>query len=451
MQVAREVVSLTQTRMTVTLTSDRVQKAYDEELAKAQKSVRINGFRPGKIPLSVVRQRYGAAIRKDVVQTLVQQTIASLVEEEQMDLVGYPMIEQLDQEVGKDLSFVALFEAFPPIHLDQLSSLSVHRPEVEITEADVDEMLLTLRRQVATWDVVQRPIAAGDRVTLLLGEKPVDGDVVAELDDVDWSNAQLEQLMLIESQPALDGLDALYGMEAGASKMLDLTFHEYHPEKGCSIDVVVRMPVRVEKVEEAVLPEVDAEFMARYDDQESADLESFRGRLRELMQNEVGKAVTRILKRGVFLQIADLNPEAQAPRALVGPELSRIGKTLETLRGIERIKLTGLDQDQRMQRFTGEAEQSARIALVIRSIAKAQSLKVNEQRLYEAISKVAMLYENPGQVFEFMLRDENARRSLEFDVLSDQALEWALGQVQVQSDVVGYREVFARIPSALAG
>ncbi len=445
MQVAREAVSSTQTRMTVTLTSDRVQKAYDEELAKAQKSVRINGFRPGKIPLSLVRQRYGAAIRKDVVQSLVQQTIASIIEEDQMDLVGYPMIEKLDQEAGQDVAFVALFETFPAVSFDQLSTLNVRRPQVEITEADIDEMLLTLRRQVAVWNEVSRPVAAGDRVSLLLAQKPAEGS------EVDWSQAQPEQLMLIESQPALDGLDALYGMEAGQSKLLDLTFHEYHPEKGGHVDVVVQVLVRIEKVEEAILPEVDAEFMARFDEQESTDLEGFRSRLKELMQNEVGKAVTRILKRGVFLQIADLNPEAKAPRALVGPELSRIGKSLETLRGIERIKLTGLDQDLRMQRFTGEAEQSARMALVIRSIAKAQSLQVDEQRLYEAISKVAMLYENPGQVFEFMLRDENARRSLEFDVLSDQALDWALSQVAVQDESVSYRDVFARIPSALAG
>src|SRR5690554_595473 len=232
MQVSIETTSGLERRMTIGVPAEQVENEVTARLQKAASTLRLNGFRAGKVPFKVVRQRFGAGVRQEVIGEVMNQSFQDAIAQEKVRPAGQPNIESLDDKPGQDLQFVASFEVYPEVELQDFSSLAVTKPVAEVTDDDVTRMVDVLRSQNASWVDVERAAQQGDQVTL---------DYTGRQDgaEFDGGKASGSTLVLGSGQMIPGFEDGIVGMKAGDTKTVALTFPEdYHAEalKGAAVE-----------------------------------------------------------------------------------------------------------------------------------------------------------------------------------------------------------------------
>ena len=252
MQVSVETTSGLERRLIVGVPSSRVDSAVDSRLQEAAKTVKLNGFRPGKVPMRVIRQRFGQSVRMEVLGQVMNDSFYEAIQQQGLKPAGRPEIEPKSLDEGKDIEFVATFEVFPEIELKDYSSIEVKKPVAEITTADIDEMIENLRTQRASWEVAERAAAEGDQVN-------IDFAGTKNGEEFEGGKAEGTDLELGSGRMIPGFEDGIVGMTAGEEKVVALTFPEdYHSEelKGAAVE----FKIKVNAVKERKLPELDDEF-----------------------------------------------------------------------------------------------------------------------------------------------------------------------------------------------
>lgn len=428
MQVSIETTSGLERRLTVAVPSEKVENEINVRLQKAAKTVRLDGFRPGKVPFKVLQQRFGAGVRQEVVGELIGNSFYEAVAQENLKPAGQPSIEPKTNEAGKDLEYVATFEIYPQITLADASQLTVVRPVAEVEDADVDKMIEVLRQQQAKWEEVDREVKADDRVNLdYTGRK--DGE------PFEGGSAEGSDLVIGSGQMIPGFEDALIGMKAGEEKQVPLTFpDDYHAEalKGAEVEFTLK----VNRVEEKVLPELNEAFFTLFGE-DVADEEAFRKDVRKNMERELKNAIRNKVKNRILEQFCALH-EMDVPEALIKAEISALKQQMFSQFGGGNANFdeSMLPDDM----FKEQAQKRVITGLVVSKVISDNEIKADADLVRSKVEEVASTYERPEEVVQYYYGNQQLLNNVEAAVLEDQVVDFLEKSAQVSEEKVSYEE-----------
>lgn len=430
MQVSIETTSGLERRMTVGIPAEQVDTEVEKRLMQAAKSVRLNGFRKGKVPLKVVRQRFGAGVRQEVLGEVMSRSFYEAVQKNDVKPAGQPAIEPKEMGEGKDIEFVATFEVYPEVALADLSAIEVTRLSAEVTEADVDKMIDILRKQQASWDVVDAAAEDGDQVNInFAGTKAGEEFAGGKADG---------HKLVLGSKSMIPGFEeGLIGLKAGDEKVLSLSFPEdYHAEelKGAAVEFAVK----VNSVSRQVLPELNDDFFAKFG-VEAGGLDKFREDVRSNMQRELKNAA----KNKVKVQVMDgllAQHTVDLPSALVAGEVDVLrNQMLQQFGGQQpNLDFKAILPD---EMFREQAERRVALGLIVGEVVKSAELKIDQAAVRTMVEDLASTYQDPQEVVNYYMSNRQLLSGIESVVLEDQVVEYVLASARVTDESSTYEDV----------
>ncbi|MCW4152885.1 trigger factor [Halomonas sp. 18H] len=430
MQVSVDTTSQIERRVKVQVPAAEIDEAVDTRLKDAAKSVRINGFRQGRVPMSVVRQRYGADVRNEVVGEVMRERYVRAITDESLNPAGNPQIETEVNEAGKDLEFTAILEIYPEIELNSIEGTEVERPVVEVSDADVTEMIESLRKQNAGWQEVERPAADGDQVTIdfqgYLGDEPFEG-----------GSAEGHELT-IGSGSFIPGFEEqLIGASAGEDKELKVTFPEdYQAEQLAGQEATFKVKVHAVKAQE--LPEVDAEFVKQFG-VEDGDLERFREEITNNMKREATQAIDNRVKQQVLEALKKAN-DIEVPQSLIQQETDGLKRQAAQQFGLgEDFDVSQLPDEL----FAEQAKSRVQIGLLLAEVIKVNELDASDDEIKAKVEELAQQYQEPEQVVEYYMGNDEMKNQVKSAVLEEKAVDILLEQATVTDVEMSYQDALA--------
>jgi trigger factor len=434
MTVTVETLEKLERRITLTVSADDIGKEVDTRLKRLSRTVKADGFRPGKVPMSVVAQRYGYSVQYEVVNDRVGKAFADAASEAKLRVAGTPRIAQREESAEGQLAFDATFEVYPEVRIADLSAVEVERLSTEVTDAAVDRTIEILRKQRRTF--AQRPAAEGaaeaDRVTIDF-EGKIDGEPFA------GGKAEAFQFIIGEGQ-MLEQFDlAVRGMRVGESKTFPLQFPEDYQGKdvaGKEADFLVTM----KKIEAANLPDVDDAFAKALGIKEGT-VDGLRADVRKNLDREV-KFRLMSKNKGAVMDALLKAGELDVPKALVESETERMVESARAdlkQRGIKDAETAPIPAEI----FQPQAERRVRLGLVVAELVRASNLQAKPDQLQKHIEELSQSYERPAEVVRYYLTDRQRMAEVEAVVIENNVTEHVLGQVKVVDKVVPFEELMA--------
>jgi trigger factor len=432
MQVSVEKTSELSRKMTVSVPAADIQQKMDARFKKLAREVRVDGFRPGKVPVNIVKKLYGDRVKQEVTGDLIQNTYFEALQQQNLNPAGYPNIQPADVE-GDEFKYVAEFEVYPEIALDGVGALTIARPQAAINEGDVDQMIEKLRQQRKTWQVVERASEQGDRVTIHFS---------GVCEGENFTGGKVEDYAVeIGGGQMIPGFeDQLLGLVVGASKTFDISFPEqYSSEKLAGKQA--EFTIDLVKVEASALPELDEEFIKAYG-VEAGDVATFRADVLNNMERELQNGLKARLKNVVMDVLYD-NVTPTIPNALVDQEIQELMKPYA-----ERAKKLHLKlEDLELPRETFEAQARRRVALglILGEIIQKNSIQVDADRVRQVIDNMAQSYEKPEDVINWYYADKSRLQEVQQMVLEDQAVDWVISQAKVTDENTTFEDVMEHV------
>ena len=427
MQVSVEKTSELSRTMTVCIPEAVVQKKMADRLKSLAREIKIDGFRPGKVPQEVVKKMYGERVRGEIAGDLIKDTYYDALEGQDLKPAGHPHIQPLDEIDG--FKYTAVFEVYPEISLKGIDELEIVRPLSSVSDADVDGMIEKLRVQKQTWRVVDRPAQNSDNVTISFsgtseGENFTDG----KLEDFKVICGQKKMISGFE--------DNLLGLAAGAHKTFILNFPEdYGNEKLAG--KAAEFEVDVVEVEEPVLAEIDEAFIKAYGIEDGL-IESFRADVKNNMQRELDQALRSKLKSSVMDALYG-KVKLTVPNTLVDVEIESLMKPYIETAKRQKMKL----EDLKLPRdsFEDQAKRRVALGLILGEVIQKESIKLDNDKVRSTIEDMAKSYERPEDVVAWYYSDESRLNEVQQMVLEDQVVEWLVGQAKVSDETVNFNDV----------
>jgi trigger factor len=440
MQVFIETTSGLERRLTVGVPAERVESEVNSRLQKAAKTVRLDGFRPGKVPMRVMRQRFGAGVRQEVVGEVMSQSFYEAVTQENLRPAGQPSIEPKSLDEGKDLEFVATFEVFPEIELGDLSGFEIEKPRADVTAEDIDNMIEVFRKQQGSWEAVERPAAEGDTVTIdYAGTR--DGEAF------DGGSAEGSELEL-GSNSMIPGFESgIEGMNVGEEKVLSLSFpDDYHNEelKGAAVE----FKVTLHEVKEHKPAELDEELFAKYGVEEGGE-ERFRSEIADNMARELANAVKNNVKQQVMDALVEAHQGQEVPKALIANEIDAMRKQMfQQFGGAGSNSDLDLESLLPAEMFEERAERRVKLGLILSEFIQREGLEADADRVRSTIEEMAATYQEPEEVVNWYYSNQEQLSSVESMVLEDQVVDKLLEKATVNELECTYQEALAKAQEA---
>jgi len=429
MQVSIETTQGLERRLTISVPAEKVDVEVNNRLRQISKTQRINGFRPGKVPPSVIQKRYGQSVRQEVAGEVMQRNFVDAIVAEKINPAGRPSFVAKSNEDGKALEFEATFEIYPVVELKDLDKIAIERPQVEVTDADLDEMFVTLQKQHQTWKENKRKAQDGDKLTL---------DFTGRVDGEEFEGGKAEGFELeLGAGRMIPGFEQeVTGMKAGDEQTIKVTFPEdYHAEnlkgKEAEFDVVIH------KTESPVLPEIDDEFAKLFGIEEGG-VEALRVEVSKNMTRELSQAV----KAKVKTQVLDgllAGHDVDLPVALVTQEVDVLRQqAMQRFQGqMDPKNLPQLPAEM----FTEQAERRVKIGLLLGEVIKINELKVDETKVNELIASAASAYEDPKEVIEYYANNQELMQQMQNVALEEQAVEFLVEKAKVSDKKASFNEI----------
>ncbi|AHF03020.1 trigger factor [Marichromatium purpuratum 984] len=423
MQVSVESGEGLERRLKVELPSEQVSSAVDQRLQQLARSAKLPGFRPGKVPMKLVRKRYGAQVLEEVFGEQVQSSFYEAITQESLRPAGQPQVEpEIDVEAGR-FAYVATFEVMPEVELATLEGRALKRPVCELAESDLDALIERLRDQHKTWTPVERAAAQGDQLTISFAGT-MDGEA---FEGGSAADVELE----LGSGRMIPGFeDGLIGATAGETRTLEVTFPEEY-----QVEALAGKPasfeVTVSQVAEPTLPKVDGEFVKRFGI-EDGDVERFKNDVRENMARELKQRLEARTKEAVMDLLMEVNP-VEVPQALVRDE---IGSMQEEMRRSVGAQGDGVQLPDAL--FEEPARRRVALGLIIGELVKQQELKADQDRVQAMLDEMAATYENPQAVIDYYKAERGRMAALEAAVLESQVVDLVLDQATVEDEQTSF-------------
>lgn len=426
MDVTVEVTEGLERRMKVQVPAERVDAEVEDRLKNLRGRARIDGFRPGKVPLSVVRSKFGGQVRQEVLGEVLQSSFYEAVTQEKLRPVGGPKIEPQVMEPGKALEYTAVFEVYPEIEIGDIAAIAVKRPQVEVTDADIDKVIDRLRKQRTEWKPVERGAQEGDRLKL---------NFTGTVDGEEFTGGKGSDVPLVlGSGSFIPGFEEqLQGVSKGEQKTLNVTFPEEYHAKDLA-GKAAQFAVEVLDVEEPELPEVDEAFVKTFQIADGS-VESFRAEIRQNMERELADAVKARVKQQVMDGLLEVNT-VDVPRALVEGEIDRLAAQTKEQMMMGQHQSKDLQLPRSM--FEDQAERRVALGLLLAEISRKHDLKVDADRVRNTIERFASSYEQPDEVVKWYYANQEHLSNVESMVLEDQLVDWVLEQANISDEPMDF-------------
>jgi trigger factor len=432
MQVSVENTGGLERRLTVQVPGKEIQDKVESKLKELSKQVRIKGFRPGRVPMSVVRQRYGKQVQADIVNETMQRSLQQAIRDEALRPASMPRVDAAPEELGSgDLEFSAVVEVYPEIEPIDVSALAIERPEAAVSDQDVDDMLETLRQQRKTWDTVERKAAAGERALIEFSAETDDGRVPAE---------GVQRLAILMGDSGLEALEqAVAALDPGASTSLELAYPENFREPKLA-SRTARTELKLVSVSEGKLPEVDEAFIKSYG-VDDGRLETLKEEIRNNLARELKQAVNTLLKTQLVDQLLQARPDLEVPDSVVREEAT--GMAAQVTRG------QGEQPDPRVvQAFMDQARRRVRAGLLMGELANQNRIRIDGAKVRSTIETIANTYEQPAEVMQLYYGNQRLMQQVESSVLEEQVVDWVLENAKVTPKAMKFQEVITSATQA---
>jgi len=426
MQVSVESIGTLERRMEIQVPAARIEQAIDERLQKMSRTVRLKGFRPGKVPVKVVRQQFGQQVRQEVLGDVMQSSFAEAIVQEKLTPAAGPRIEPMDLDQGGDLKYRAVFEIVPPIELAPVEQLKVERLAAEVTEADVDAMIQNLREQRPNYSAVEREARDTDRVTV---------DFEGTLDGVAFEGGKGEDVPVVlgAGRMIADFETGLQGVRAGEEKTIEVTF----PENYQATDLAgkkAQFSLKVKSVEERQLPELDDEFCQAYGIAEGG-IERLRAEVQDNMKRELADAIAAHLKKQVMDALLEANP-LELPKSMVETQVRDL-----QIDAARRMGVRDASQLPPAENFQESARRRTALTLLLGEIINKAELQVDQAKVQERLALLAQQYGDSAEALQQFRTNPQMLRQMEAVVLEEQVVNWVAERAQVADKGSSFKEL----------
>jgi trigger factor len=426
MQVSVESTSGLERRMEVSVPKEQIEQAVDERLKRVSRTAKLKGFRPGKAPIKVIRQQFGAQVRQEVLSELMQSSFAQAVTEAKLLPAAGPRIEPISIAPGEDLKYRAIFEIFPEVTLKDVEGLAVNRPVAEVSEADIEAMLQNLREQRPKFEPVERASREGDRVTM---------DFEGHIDGKGFEGSKGDDVAVILGAGRMlkDFETGITGAKAGEQRQVAVRYpDEYHNKElaGKTADFAVT----VKKVEEKLLPPLDDEFCREYGVTEGG-LEQLLSEVADNMRRELGENIRARLKQQIFDRFLEANP-VDVPKALIDEQVRSM--QIDTAR---RIGAKDASQVPPPEPFVEPARRRVALGMLVNELVKTKGLQLDRARVDARLGELAATYPDPDAILGAYRQNPDAMRQVENMVLEDQVVDFLLERAKVTDQPSTFKEL----------
>ena len=408
-------------------------KDIDQRLKRMGKNLKMPGFRPGKVPFSVVKQQYGQDAYIDALNAALEKSFTEAVKAQEMRVAGSPKIEPKKTESAENLEFTATFEVYPEVVVTDLQAVDIERSTLEVGEQELENTLNVLRKQRVRYEPVDRAAASGDRVTI---------DFLGKKDGVPFQGGEAKDYPFVLGEGAMlaDFENAVTGLKAGESKTFDMTFPEdYHAKE---LDgQPVSFEVTVKQVGEAILPELDADF-AKSLGIADGDVNKMRAEIESNLRREVKSRLKSRIKNQVMDALLKTNP-IEVPKALVEMEIDQL---IQNARQDMEQRSGKKMKDFPMQRewFTDQAKRRVGLGLVLSEIVKVNQLHAKPEQIKAVVEEAAQSYEHPEEVVRWYYAQPQRLAEIEGLVIEDNVVDWALASAKVLDKAITFDELMGQ-------
>lgn len=434
MQVTSEAVSGVARRLNVSVPTSRVNEQFEARLKRTAKTVKINGFRPGKVPLNVVRREYGAGIYQEVVNDVIRDTVFEAIQQEKINAVGMPNIDKVENKEDA-LVYQATVEVYPEVEVKAFDALEVERKTTEVNDKDVDQMIENLQKQRQTW-AETKGMAKKDMQVTFDFEGTVDGE------KFEGGTAEDFKLVLGSGRMIPGFEDGIVGMKKGEEKVIDVTFPEDYQAENLA-GKAAQFKITVKQVEKPKLPEIDAEFLKIFGLTEEEGVEKLKADVRKNMDREVKNGLRNQVKAATFDALVAAN-EVEVPESMLAQEIDRQRQQMIQqftqqfgAQGAQAFDSSMLPDDL----FKEQAEKAVKLGVLVSKVLADAKIEVDPARVEAYINDMASSYEDPTEVIEYFNNDKQQRAQIEAVVLEDQIVDHILASAKVTDTAVSYEEL----------
>ena len=425
MQVSIEPTGTLGRRMTVELPLEKIDEEVARRLAAMSRSVRLKGFRPGKAPLKIVKQQFGSKVLQEVLSDFMRSSYQDAIAQQKLRPAGGPNIRPEPMDTGQGLRYVAEFEVLPEFELADLKDVEIKRPVAEVTEADVDTMMESLRKQRALWQASSEPAKSGDRIAV---------DYVGTVNGEGFANNTATDFTVeIGAKRWLETFEnQLVGLSVGDQRSIEVQY----PEESQPAELagkLVRFDITVKSVSTPVLPPLDEAFANQFGIRDGG-VTALRQEVRANMERELRQRTSTALRDRVMKLLLDRHT-VEVPQVMIREEANRLRWSTQQSGGEKLLASIPAET------IESEAKRRAGLGLVVGEIIRRNDIKLDTVRLRENIEAVAASYEEPAKVVEYYQSNPSARASLDTLTLEQQVVDWVLGQGKVVEEPSSFDEI----------
>lgn len=429
MQTTVENLGKLERRLVMEVPQEQIEREIEERLKKMARTVRLHGFRPGKVPMKIVTQQFGPQVRSEVIGAAVEKSFGEAVRNQNLRVAGYPRIEPKAGASGNNFAFSATFEVYPEIAIGDIARATVERPAIQVTAAEVDKTLGILRRQRATYERVARPAAKDDKVTL-------DFNGLLDGAEFDGGSASGFSFIVGEGKMLADFESNVDGMAPGSSKTFDVTFPADYGVAELA-GKTASFTVTLNQVEEPKLPPLDAKF-AHTLGVTSGDIEEMREQITENLEREVKKRVQSRLKDQVMKALLASTP-LELPNSLIEMELHGLVEAAKRDLAARGIKTPDVPLPRDL--FADQARRRVALGLILAELVHTHGLQAKPEQVRESVDEIAQSYEDPGEVVTWHYSDPQRLRDVEASVVENNVVEWVLQRAAVVDKPVAFDDL----------
>ena len=425
MQVSIESTGNIQRALTITVPADQIDGEVESRLKSMRGRVKIDGFRPGKVPLSVVSQQYGDSVYQEVLGETFQKTFYEAVEQEGLRVAGQPEIEPEALERGKDLTYTAKVDIYPEFEIASMEGLEIKRPKASILKKDIDTMIENLRSQQKEWVDADKKCADGDTVDIDF-DGSIDGEVFEGGSAKDFS------VELGAGRMLKDFEEGLVGMAAGEEKEITVAFPDEYPAENLK-GKNAQFMLKVNAVKEAKLPEVDEAFIEKFG-VDAGDMDAFRDEIKSNMKRELDQAIKNRVKQSVMDGLSELH-DIELPQALVTQEIGYVRNEMaENAGGADMSSLPD-------EIFAEQASRRVKLGLIVGEIVTKNELKSDQDKIDAMLNTLASTYEDPDQLIEYYKSNPEAMQTIQAAVMEEMIVDWVVKQANVVDEKVNFADL----------
>jgi len=426
MQISVETTGALERRMEVSVPKEQIEQAVDERLKQVSRTAKLKGFRPGKVPIKVIRQQFGAQVRQEVLSDLMQSSFAQAVTEQKLNPAAGPRIEPITAGPGEDLKYRAIFEVFPEISLKSVDGLAIARPAADVTESDIETMVQNLREQRPRFDAVERESREGDRVTMDF-EGHIDGHAFEGSKGVDVA------VILGGGRMLKDFESGITGARAGERKQLSVGYPDDYHNKALAGQTAA-FDVHVKKVDEKQLPPLDDEFCREYGVADGG-MEQLLVEVADNMRRELAENVRGRVKQQLLDRLLEANP-VDVPKSLVDNQVREM--QIDTAR---RIGAKDASQIPPPEPFLEPARRRVALGLLIGELIRSRGIQLDRERVDSRLGELASTYPDPDSIVKAYRQNPEALRQVESMVLEDQVADYLLERAKVTDQPSSFKEL----------